>query len=176
MMSFVLRFSPLIAFFLIAGCAYKQIPKGINDAANQAEAAVPTAVWSGRISLQVQGQPPQAFFAGFELKGQASSGELTLVSPLGNILGIMRWSPTEALWQQGTNTKRFSSTDDLLLHTTGAAVPVPVLFDWLTGINTPAPGWTADVSQQFRGLVTAKRSNPAPAADLRIVLDKLPGP
>lgn len=172
MMSFGLRLSPLLAIFLIAGCAYKQASTGINDTVNQAENAVLTSIWSGRISLQVQGEPPQAFFAGFELKGQASSGELTLLSPLGNILGIMRWSPTEALLEQGTNTRRFASTDDLLLQTTGAAVPVPALFDWLAGKNTAAPGWTPDLSQQFRGLITAKRSEPAPPADLRIVLNK----
>ena len=172
MSSFALRFSLLFAAFLVASCAHKQDPTGTNGTQNQAETTVLVSFWSGRISLQVQSEPPQAFFAGFELKGQASGGELTLLSPMGNILGIMRWSPTDAVLEQGANSRRFSSTDDLLQQTTGAAVPVPALFDWLAGKNTPYPGWTADVSQRFRGLITAKRSDPAPQADLRIVLDK----
>ena len=166
-----LRVSVLYATLLIAGCAYKQGATGINDAKKEVQTGVSTALWAGRISLQLQSEPPQAFFAGFELKGQAEAGELTLISPLGSILGILRWSPTEAILEQGSSTKRFTSTDELLLQATGAAVPLPALFDWLAGVNTAAPGWAADLSQQANGRITAKRVAPAPQADLRIVLD-----
>ena len=71
----------------------------------------------------MQSEPVQAFFAGFELKGQADNGELTLISPLGSILGIMRWTPSEAVLEQNGSIKRFASTDELLTQTTGAAVP-----------------------------------------------------
>ena len=162
----------LFATFFIAACAHKQGATGINSPLNGLDDAAPTAFWAGRISLQLQSEPPQAFFAGFELKGRADSGELTLISPLGSILGIMRWSPSEAVLEQGGRTQRFASTDDLLLQTTGAAIPVAALFDWLAGKNTPTPGWAADVSQQPAGRITAKRTAPAPQADLRIVLDK----
>lgn len=154
--------------FLVAGCAHKQGVTGVHDTQNQTKASF----WAGRISLQIQSEPVQAFFAGFELKGQADSGELTLISPLGSILGIMRWSPTEALLEQNGSVKRFTSTDALLTQTTGAAVPISALFDWLGGKNTPTPGWTADLSQQGNGRIMAKRTEPAPQADLRIVLDK----
>ena len=160
--------SLLIAMFLIAGCAHKQGATGINDIQNEDKASF----WTGRISLQIQSEPVQAFFAGFELKGQADIGELTLISPLGSILGIMRWSPTEAVLEQNGSIKRFTSTNELLAQTTGAAVPVSALFDWLVGKNTPTPGWTADLSQQSNGRITAKRTEPVPQADLRIVLDK----
>ena len=160
--------SLLIAMFLIAGCAHKKGVTGINDIQNEDKASF----WTGRISLQIQSEPVQAFFAGFELKGQADIGELTLISPLGSILGIMRWSPTEAVLEQNGSIKRFTSTNELLAQTTGAAVPVSALFDWLVGKNTPTPGWTADLSQQGNGRITAKRTEPVPQADLRIVLDK----
>ena len=160
--------SLLIATFLIAGCAYKQGATSINNAKNEEK----ISFWAGRISLQIQSDPVQAFFAAFELKGHSDSGELTLISPLGSILGIMRWSPTEATLEQNGSTKRFTSTDELLTQTTGAAVPVSALFDWLGGKNTIAPGWVADLSQQGNGRITAKRTSPAPQADLRIVLDK----
>ena len=158
----------LIATFLIAGCAQKQGTTAISDTKNEAK----DSSWAGRISLQIQSEPVQAFFAAFELKGQPDNGELTLISPLGSILGIMRWSPTEATLEQNGSTKRFASTDELLAQTTGAAVPVSALFDWLGGKNTTTPGWTADLSQQANGRIIAKRTSPVPEAELRIVLDK----
>ena len=168
---FVLRACLLIATFLIAACAHKQDVTDINDTQKEAKNGVLTTFWAGRIGLQVQSEPPQAFFAGFELRGQASRGELTLISPLGSILGIMRWSPTEAVLEQGSTTRRFASTDELLAQVTGAAVPISALFDWMAGIDTPTPGWVADLSKQPDGRISAKRTNPAPQADLRIVLN-----
>ncbi len=84
----------------------------------------------------------------------------------------MRWSPAEAVLEQGGVSKRFASTDELLAQTTGAAIPLPALFDWLRGVNTPAPGWNADLSQHSAGRISAKRTAPAPQAELRLVLDK----
>ena len=163
-----LLYSLLTAIFVIAGCAHKKDVTGTNDVKNE----VKTSVWAGRISLQIQSDPVQAFFAGFELKGHSDSGELTLISPLGSILGIMRWTPVDATLEQGGNIRRFSSTDELLAQTTGAAVPISALFDWLSGKNTPTPGWLADLSQQANGRITAQRTDPLPSANLRIVLDK----
>jgi outer membrane lipoprotein LolB len=172
MASFALRACLLAAIFLVAACAHKQGAAALNDTQKEAQNGVLATFWAGRISLTVASEPPQAFFAGFELKGRADSGELTLISPLGSILGIMRWSPTEAVLEQSGTIKRFASTNELLLQTTGAAVPVSALFDWLAGNNTPTPGWTPDLSQQPNGRISAKRTDPAPQADLRIVLDK----
>ena len=47
--------------------------------------------WSGRLSLQVHSEPAQSFAASFELKGQPGQGELKLISPLGSVLGVLRW-------------------------------------------------------------------------------------
>ena len=161
-------FSLLFATFFIAGCAHKVSVMGTNDA----QAETNSGFWSGRMSLQIQSDPTQAFFAGFELKGQAENGELSLISPLGSILGVMRWSDGEATLTQAGSTQRFSSTDELLAKATGAAVPVAALFDWLRGKNTAVPGWLADLSQQNSGRISAKRIDPAPQAELRIVLEK----
>ncbi len=152
------------ATFFMAGCAHQTPATGINDAKNR--------LWAGRISLQIQSEPPQAFFAAFELKGRAEQGELTLTSPIGSVLAIMRWSPTEAVLESGRETKRFESVDALLEQTTGAAVPVTALFDWLVGKNTSLNGWTADLAQQAAGKISARRTNPAPQVDLRLVLDQ----
>ena len=158
----------LCAIILISGCAHKQEARPVNNIQTEEK----SSFWAGRISLRIQSEPVQAFFAAFELKGQPDNGELTLVSPLGSILGIMRWAPGEALLIQGNSIQRFASTGALLAQTTGAAVPISALFDWLDGKNTPTPGWLADLSQQSDGRITATRVDPAPQADLRIVLDK----
>ena len=171
MPTFALRACLLAATLFIAACAHKQGSSGLNDTQNEVKNGGLATFWAGRIGLQVQSEPPQAFFAGFELKGQASNGELTLISPLGSILGIMRWSPTEATLEQGGTTRRFASTDDLLAQITGASIPMSALFDWLAGIDTPTPGWVADLSKQPDGRISARRTNPTPQADLRIVLN-----
>lgn len=126
--------------------------------------------WAGRMSLQVQSEPPQAFFAGFELKGNPIQGELTLNSPLGNSLAVLRWSPQEAVLDSGNQIQRFATVDELIEKATGAAVPLPALFDWLDGKNTAAAGWNADLSQQAEGRISASRTMPQPRSDLRIVL------
>ena len=155
---------PFIATFLIAGCARKIYRNDPNDTEQK--------FWTGRISLQIQSDPVQAFFAGFELKGLAERGELSLTSPVGNVLGIMRWSPDEAVLESGNEIKRFPSVDALLEQTTGAAIPVAALFDWLKGTNTQLNGWSADLSELGTGRIAATRTEPAPQTRLRIVLDQ----
>lgn len=150
------------ATLFIAGCA-SPIRAPIENDPN-------ISFWTGRISLQVQSEPPQAFFAGFELKGNPGEGELTLNSPLGNSLAVLRWSPREAVLDSGNQIQRFASVDELIEKATGAAVPLPALFDWLRGKNTAASGWQADLSQQVDGRISASRASPQPRADLRIVL------
>ena len=154
----------LIAIILIAGCASPQRATGQNDPQNQ--------VWAGRISLQVASEPVQSFSASFELKGRADNGELTLISPLGSILSVLRWAPGQALLDSGNQkVQRFDSVDQLMERTTGAAVPLSALFAWLKGDNATASGWSADLSRQSEGRITARRLLPTPEADLRVVLD-----
>ncbi|MDO8771126.1 MAG: lipoprotein insertase outer membrane protein LolB [Burkholderiaceae bacterium] len=160
--SAALLVSLLFTTFFIAGCASPPRATGQNDEKK--------SFWAGRISLQVQSEPPQAFFAGFELKGNPTQGELTLNSPLGNSLAVLRWSPQEAVLDSGNQIQRFATVDELIEKATGAAVPLPALFDWLDGKNTAADGWNADLSQQAEGRISASRTMPQPRSDLRIVL------
>ncbi len=148
----------------IAGCAHRPGVGGIKDNDN--------GPWSGRISLQIQGESPQAFFAGFELQGKAEQGELTLISPIGSVIAMLRWSPQEAVLESGSERTRFSSVDALLAQATGTAVPLHALFDWLAGKNTSLDGWTADLAQRSLGRINAKRVQPEPQTELRIVLDQ----
>lgn len=123
--------------------------------------------------MQIQSEPAQSFNAGFELQGEPEHGELTLFGPLGGVLGVLRWSPLAAELDSGNATpQRFESIDDLMAQTTGAAVPMAALFAWLQGDNASASGWQADLSRQSEGRISATRSQPAPKAELRIVLDQ----
>ncbi|MDO9403005.1 MAG: lipoprotein insertase outer membrane protein LolB [Polaromonas sp.] len=169
-MSIVRRMRPGMAVWLIAtafllgGCATPPRPAQIGG--------MPADHWEGRMSLQIRGDQPQGFSAGFALSGNAEKGELKLATPLGTVLGVARWAPGEAVLLSGNDTRRFASVDALLEQTTGASVPLAALFDWLDGRNTTLSGWQADLSDQPAGKITARRTDPAPVADLRIVLDQ----
>ncbi len=150
---------------LLPGCA--QLPRSSPRASA-------SDFWSGRLSLQVQSAPPQSLSAAFELKGAPEQGELRLHTPLGTTLLSARWSPTEAVLEAENQTRRFPDIQTLLLQATGADVPVTALFEWLKGRPSQADGWAADLTRHADGRITASRSLPAPAAQLRIILDAVP--
>lgn len=129
--------------------------------------------WSGRLALTVATEPGQSFFAGFELEGDARSGALRLFSPLGNLLADLRWSPAGAtLDAPGQPTRTAASVEALSLELTGTALPLRTLFAWLRGDAEPAKGWQADLSQLADGRLRAQRLDPAPAAELRLILER----
>jgi outer membrane lipoprotein LolB len=158
------RWLSVVALFVLAGCASVPRPSGPVDALN--------GPWSGRLALQVQDKPGESFSAGFELKGAAQAGELTLYSPLGGTLAVLAWRPGSATLRANGDTRQFPSMDALVGHVTGAAIPIAALFDWLRGIDTPVAGWRADLSQLAQGRLAAKRVEPVPEADLRLVLER----
>lgn len=165
----------LFATIFIAGCASNSGARVQNNSKN---AAISTAdTWAGRISLQVQspseGVAAQSFTASFELKGEPERGVLTLISPLGSVFGVMRWTPDEAVLDSGNGrVQRYPSVESFFGQTTGAAVPVTALFSWLRGRNENVAGWTADLTRRSEGRVTARRTQPTPEAELRLVLDQ----
>lgn len=147
----------------LAGCA--TAPKPV-----QADAT--GGPWAGRMALTVQDQPGQSFSAGFELKGTAANGDLTLYTPIGSTLGALTWQPGKATLRANGKISDFESVDALLVQVTGTPIPVTALFDWLRGVATPVPGWQPDVSQAAAGRISARRTEPPPQADLRVVLEK----
>jgi outer membrane lipoprotein LolB len=114
--------------------------------------------------------PERAGAGLFELRGNPAQGELVLNSPLGTSLAVLRWSPGEAVLDSGGQIRRFDSVDALVETATGAALPLPALFDWLAGKPTALDGWSADLSQHPEGRISASRTTPKPRVDLRIVL------
>jgi outer membrane lipoprotein LolB len=150
----------LFAALFITGCATTTAP--INHE---------PGVWTGRLALTVEGEPPQSYSAGFTLSGSAQAGELELTSPLGSTLAIMQWQPGQALLRQGGQVRRFDSLDELAAALTGAPLPVRALFGWLEGTPQAVEGWQADLSRLPDGRLTARRLTP-PAAELRLALER----
>ena len=146
----------------MAGCA--QSVKGTSAQEN---------FWTGRLALQVEDQPSQSFSALFELQGSAQSGGLVLTSPLGNRLAQLDWKDGHAQLITGAQETRASdSLDNLLREATGTRIPVAALFSWLQGTQATAPGWEADLSGLADGRLTARRTDPAPLATLRVALTR----
>ena len=147
---------------LLAGCA---IPPRTPTAPG-------VQVWTGRLALTVEGQANQSFSAGFELKGAPEAGELRLSNPLGGTVAELAWSPGTATLRSNGSTRAFPSLESLVQEATGAPLPVAALFDWLAGKATPVAGWEADVSQVNEGRLRARRSDPPPPADLRVLFER----
>jgi len=154
-----------LALLWLAGCA---APPRAPE-----EPGVPR--WSGRLAVQIDSEPRQSVSAAFDLRGSPERGELSLFTPLGSTAAVMSWAPGRALLrEEGRPPQDFVSLDALIDRVLGTPVPVPALFDWLRGTATAVAGWRAELSRQADGQVgrvVARRHEPAPLAELRIVLD-----
>lgn len=153
----------VVALALLAGCANP--PR----TANQTGPAV--AQWYGRLALRVDSDQVQSFSAGFELKGNARTGQLSLYSPLGSTLAQLVWAPGDARLRWDGQERSFDSLEALTLHATGTELPVASIFQWLAGENVPAAGWQADLRELPNGRLAARRSAPPPAVEMRLVLE-----
>jgi outer membrane lipoprotein LolB len=153
-----------LTIYLVAACATPPRANGLKS--------IESNNYSGRISLSVQSEPVQSFAGGFDLQGTVVAGELTLFTPLGSTAALLRWSPGVAELQNGGQTQQYPSVQAMLERTTGAAIPLEALFSWLRGEAAAVPGWQADLSRHAEGRITAQRSDPAPPAQLRIVLER----
>ena len=116
--------------------------------------------------------PSQAFSALFDLRGSATQGELQLSSALGQTLATVRWSTQGAELQRGNETTRRDSLDALTTELSGAPLPVLAMFDWLQGRDAQAGGWRVDLSAHANGRLVARREQPLPSAELRLVFEQ----
>lgn len=153
-----------LTIYLVAACATPQRASSLKSIENNS--------YSGRISLTVQSEPVQTFAGGFDLQGTLVAGELSLFTPLGSTVAVLRWSPSVAELQNGGQTQQYPSVQAMLERTTGAGIPLEALFAWLRGEAATAPGWLADLSRHAEGRISAQRNDPAPPAQLRIVLER----
>ena len=161
----------LVASFMIAGCA------GFMRSGGQKPSLI--SAWQGRLAVRVAadlGTVPDAdqhFSSGFELEGSQLLGELRLLTPLGGIAAKIHWTTQHAVMQSSSGEiSHFDSIDALVCSTVGTHLPIAALFAWLDGSNADIDGWTVDLSQYAKGKITAHRTMPPPAAEIRIILDK----
>lgn len=153
-----------IATLLIAACATTTGARGDFSSQNR---------WEGRLALKVYSAPVQAFSSDFALEGNGTAGSLSLHTPLGSTLANMQWAPGVAKLTTTGEPQSFDSLQALVLHATGAELPVAALFDWLQGTPTAAPDWEVDLSQLPDGRLNAQRKAAAlPAVDLKIILQR----
>ena len=130
------------------------------------------ALWTGRIAVQIQSQPPQSLSAGFELQGSATQGELQLLSPIGSTLAHLNWTPETAKLSQGAHQWSGPSLDELTTQLAGTPLPITALFDWLAGQATAPTGWQVDLSQWANGRIQAERQSPTPVVQLKVVVER----
>ena len=133
-------------------------------------------MWRGRLAVRVEADfppsQPQSFSAAFELTGTPLAGELTLFTPLGTTAATLSWSTQTAVMRSNGNIRIFESLDALIKQALGTDIPVTALFAWLAGDNVQVAGWRADLTQHADGRITARRTEPTPVAELRLVLEK----
>ncbi len=139
-------------------------------------ATLPGGRRTWRLAVRVEPDPPQSpsqsFSAGFELTGTPLAGELTLYTPLGSTVAALSWSAGTAVMRSNGDVRHFASLDALIKEAVGTEIPVAALFSWLAGESVTVAGWRADLSQHAEGRITARRTEPAPMAELRLVLEK----
>jgi outer membrane lipoprotein LolB len=127
--------------------------------------------WIGRLALRIDSDPVQSFHAAFDLRGDASAGELSLFSPLGSTLARMVWAPGQAQLRWNGQQRAFDSIAALTRAATGTELPIASLFEWLAGRDSRADGWSADLGALADGKLLAERRDPAPAVQLRLVIE-----
>ncbi len=157
--------SIIVIGLFLSGCASSNRPSKKNSE------LIDVPEWQGRLSVNVQSDPPSSMTAAFSLRGDAQRGELDLYSPIGTTLGALEWSPNIAQLNQGGAYQRFDSFDELTQKTTGAELPLSAIFGWLNGKDIDAIGWQADLSNLSNGSLSARRTSPLPEVSLRIKLD-----
>ena len=150
-----------IALISLSGCAN---PQRVTQGQQVTQ-------WNGRLALRIDSAPVQSFSAGFELRGNTQSGELSLYSPFGATIAQMVWTPGAARLLSDGQERKFDSMDALTLQATGTELPIASIFEWLAGNNVSASGWEADLRELSNGRLVARRSAPLPAVEMRLVLE-----
>lgn len=156
-------------------------PKASQNISPEASPA-PREHYAGRLSLVIDAaagssDSQQSFSGGFELRGNAQVGELDLLTPLGQIVSQLRWTPNTAVILRGNERQTFTDVDQLIQRATGASISLQQLFAWLEGKPSESSAghsldeWQVDLSSHANGRIIARRNQPT-AAVLRIAIDQ----
>lgn len=169
-LSVTIRLTLLAALLLLTACAVPPLA--------QPAGSVAVVAWHGRLALRVEADADaasgqtQSVTASFELSGDPQQGALTLYTPLGTTTAQLDWSAQSAVLRRNGEARHFASLADLIGFALGTEVPVAALFAWLAGEPVAAAGWKPDLSRHATGHILARRAQPAPAAEIHLVLEK----
>lgn len=167
-LSMAARLTLLAVLLLLTACAVPPVARPADSVA--------AVSWRGRLALRVEADAAsaqaQSVTASFELRGSPRQGELTLYTPIGTTAAQLDWTAQDAVLRRNGEVRRFASLADLIGFALGTQVPVAALFAWLAGESVSAAGWSADLSRHASGHILARREQPAPAAEIRLVLEK----
>ncbi len=167
-LSIAARLVLLALLWLLTACAAPPLARTVESVA--------ASSWHGRLALRVEADAvtnqTQSVAASFELSGDPQQGALTLYAPLGTIVAQLDWTGQSAVLRRSGEVRRFASLDDLIGFALGTELPVTALFAWLAGEPMSVAGWNPDFSRYATGHILARRTQPAPAAEIRLVLEK----
>lgn len=161
---------------MLAGCVSVTAPAGPGDEA-----------LSGRLSVRVDGgsgEPARTVSAGFELRGDAERGSLSLSTPLGTQLALAQWSPQQVLLVTPQGRTPYPDLSSLSRAMLGEELPVVALRDWLQGRPWPGAasssarddtgfeqlGWQVSPGRVAERSIVAHRIGP-PEVTVKAVLD-----
>jgi outer membrane lipoprotein LolB len=169
-------FIVIFTIFFITSCAINT--RTIDENLQNNIFDIENLPFRGRLALQIApdaGQaeaPPRHFSGAFELNGNPNIGELVLLTPLGGIAAQLSWQPQSAKLVSEGQTREYADLGSLLRQLTGADLPIDGLFAWMRGQPLQITGWAVDLSRHGDGRIVAQRAVPAPALDLRIVIER----
>lgn len=155
------------ALLVLSGCAVER-PTPLLQEDGRA-----LAHWQGKIAITVHETPVRSLSAAFDLQGNPSIGCLYLYAPWGSTLAQLEWDAQSArLRTSGQPPQTFDSLASMLEQTTGVALPIASIFDWLHGSNAAPTGWEVDTSAREQGVLRARKIAPAPPADLKLIFER----
>ncbi len=153
----------LTMVLMLGACATPERP--------QTRGGAPAKNWHGRLGLRIESSPVQSLSATLDLSGDAQAGDLLLSGPLGTALLALSWRPGRATMQRNGQSREYNSVSALMQDALGADLPLAALFAWLAGEEAAVEGWQVDLAQLSKGRLSARRVGPAPAVDLRLMLE-----
>jgi outer membrane lipoprotein LolB len=161
---------------LLQACSTTAPTSATVPAAAAITAPIPTppapTAWSGRMSLSIQKDYSQQthIHIAFDLEGNAEEGQLQVEGPFGTAAILLRWRPGQAVLSQGEKSYRFPSLADLIQRSIGTDLPIAAVFAWLRKESVEVPGWQVESKPSQGGPLVARRYEPWPRLELRVVL------
>lgn len=165
-----------LSALLLSACASRPAPQlPTTETAPATSAAAEQLTLQGQLGIKLQafqGQEAKGINLGFFFSGNAQSGQLDLMTPMGSQVAQVRWTRSTAWLQTDKGEQLFDSLWDLSEQVLGEPLPLSALMHWAQG--HPAPdlppptdvtptffeqsGWRIDTQDVSIGRINAQRA------------------